>query len=329
MLILDADEVRRSLPMSVAIEAMKRAYACLSKGRAVMPARIQLPIEAHDAVSLVMPSHVQDDDVEALTVKVVSLFPGNIPRGMPLIQAAVTVFDAESGRLLALLEGSSLTAIRTGAAAGAATSLLARPDCSTVAIIGAGVQARTQLEAVCTSRSIETAWIFGPTRSKAEAMATSLAGQGPIPQDVRVADSAAAAIADADVICTATTSKTPVFDDADVKQGSHVNAVGSYQPHVREIPPELVVRSQVFVDSLEAAREEAGDLIQPIDAGLIGWDHVAAELGDVALGRHPGRRSDDAVTFFKSVGVAAQDAFAADAAVRNAQSAGLGQTVNW
>lgn len=329
LLILNADDVRRSLPMDAAIEAMKRAYACLTDGHAAMPARIQLPIEAHDGMSLIMPAHVQDQDVEALTVKVVSLFPGNIPRGMALIQAAVMVFDAESGRPVAMLEGSTLTAIRTGAAAGAATALLARPESSTAAIIGAGVQARTQLEAVCTALSIETAWIYGPTRSKAEAIAESMAGRGRIPADVRVADSPTAAIADADVICTATTSKTPVLDDADVKAGTHVNAVGSYQPHVRELPPELVARSQVFVDSLEAAREEAGDLIQPIDAGLFGWDHVAAELGEVVLGRHPGRRSDDAVTFFKSVGVAVQDALAADVAVRGARAASLGQQVSW
>ena len=329
LLILNEDDVRRSLPMDAAIDAMKRAYASLSDGRVAMPARIQLPIDGHDGISLVMPAHVRDDDTEALTVKVVSLFPGNIPRGMPLIQAAVTAFDAQTGRPIALLEGSSMTAIRTGAAAGAATSLLARAESSTVAIIGAGVQARTQLEAVCTALSIETAWIFGPTRSKAEAIAASMAGQGRIPADVRVADSPSDAVAHADVICTATTSSTPVLDGADVKAGAHVNAVGSYQPLVREIPADLVVRSQVFVDSREAAREEAGDLIQPIESGLIGWDHVEAELGDVVLGRHAGRRSDDTVTFFKSVGVGAQDAFAADLAVRRAVAAGLGQRVSW
>lgn len=328
LLILNADDVRRSLPMEAAIDAMKSAYASLTNDLATMPPRIQMPIKAHDGISLVMPVHVRND-IEALAVKVVSLFPGNIPRGMPLIQAAVMVFDAQSGRPLAVLEGSTLTAIRTGAAAGAATALLARPDSSTAAVIGAGVQARTQLEAVCTARAIETAWIFGPTRAKAEAIARSMAGRGAVPQDLRVADSPTAAVADADVICAATTSKTPVLDDADVKPGAHVNAVGSYQPQVREIPADLVVRSQVFVDSLEAAREEAGDLIQPIQAGLIEWSHVQAELGDVVLGYHPGRRDDDAVTFFKSVGVAVQDAFAADVAVRNAQAAGLGQTVTW
>ena len=329
LLVLNTEDVRRALPMDVAIDAMKRAYACLTEGHAVMPARTHLPINAHDGVSLVMPVYVNTDDVEALSVKVVSLFPGNIPRGIPLIQAAVMVFNAQTGQPTAILEGSTLTGIRTGAAAGAATDLLARPESCTAAIIGAGVQARTQLEAVCTARTIETAWIFGPTRSKAEAIVESMAGRGRIPKDLRVAKSPAEAITNADVICTATTSSTPVFDDTNVKAGAHINAVGSYKPHVREIPPDTVVRSRVFVDEYGAAREEAGDLIQPIEAGLIDWDHIQAELGEVVLGRRPGRCSDVEITFFKSVGVAVQDAFAADVAVRNALASGLGQSVDW
>jgi len=329
LLILNADDVRRCLPMDAAIEAMKHAYASLTQGHAIMPARAHLPIEPHDGVSLVMPVYVNSDGVEALSVKVVSLFPGNIPNGLPLIQSAVMVFNAQTGQPMAVLEGSTLTGIRTGAAAGAATDLLARLESKTAAIIGAGVQARTQLEAVCTARNIETAWIFGPTRSKVEAMIESMAGQGKIPSDLRLASSPKEAISDADIICTATTSSTPVFDDAKVKAGTHINAVGSYQPHVREIPPETVVRSRVYVDSYADAREEAGDLIQPIESGLIDWDHIQAELGEVVLNRKPGRSSDDEVTFFKSVGVAVQDAFAADIAVKYAIMHGVGQSVDW
>ena len=257
----------------------------------------------------------------------VSLFSGNPGRGLALIQAAVLALDPETGRPVALLEGAALTAIRTGAASGAATDLLARPQSRTVAILGAGVQARTQLEAVCTVRTIETVWVYDTAPDRVKAFVEDMAGQGPVPADVRAATSAREALASADVVCAATTAKDPVFADADLKAGVHVNAVGSYQPEVVEVPAATVVRALVVVDSREAALAETGDLIQPIRKGLITEDHVHAELGELVLGSRPARTSADQVTLFESVGVAVQDAVAAKAAVESAEQLGLGQRV--
>ena len=326
MLVLAADEVRQALPMRAAIDAVKEAYRALSAGRAEVPLRLSLPVAPHGGVSLFMPAFVAGEE-EALTVKVVSVFPHNPERGMPTIYAAVLVLEPDTGRPIALLEGGTLTALRTGAASGAATETLARPDSRVLAVFGAGTQGRTQAEAVCTVRPIERVWVYDISRERAEAFASEMAGFGAIPQDVRVAESPREAVREADVICTATISTKPVFDDADLKPGAHINAIGAYTPEMAEIPPETVARALVVVDSREAALAEAGDLIQPIKAGIITEEHIHAELGEILLGRKAGRSSDDQITLFKSVGVAVQDAMAAQMALRNAKTQGLGREV--
>lgn len=329
MLILNATEVRQALPMNTAIAAMKDAYASLSDGTAVAPLRTRLPIPSRDAVSLFMPAYMKKDSTEALAVKVVSLYPSNPPRGLAYIQAAVLVFDAETGRAIALLEGSSLTAIRTGAGSGAAIDLLARKDSKVVAIFGAGPQGKTQLEAACSARNIETAFIYNPTTVKAESFAEEMAGLGNIPKDIRVAKTSKEAIENADIICTATGSKKPIFDDKDVKAGMHISAIGAYTPEMQELPVETVARSQIVVDSRATVRDEAGDIVKAMKAGLITEANIHAELGEIVLGIKSGRQSDDAVTFFKSVGNAVQDAVAAQVALENAHAMKLGVEVEF
>lgn len=331
MLILTADEVKKALPMKEAIEAMKKAYASLSDGKADVPLRTHLSIPSQDAVSLIMPAYVQAEGGDALAVKVVSLFPRNPERQrkLALIQAAVLVLDAETGQPRALLEGSSLTAIRTGAGSGAAIDLLSRPDSKVVAVFGAGVQGRTQLEAACSVREIEQAWVFDTNVEAAEDFIKDLAGIGPIPEDLRVASTPEVALSDADIVCTATTSSKPVFSDADVQPGTHISAVGSYTPEMQEVPAETVGRALVVVDSRSATLAETGDLLQPMQAGLFGEEHISAELGEIVLDRKPGRSSPEQVTFFKSVGVAVQDAMAAQLALQNARAGRLGTDVKF
>ena len=327
MLILTADAVRKALPMSEAIEAMKKAYASLSDGTAVVPLRTRLSIPNSEALSLFMPAFVNSQDGNALAIKVVSLFPTNPPRGLAYIQAAVLVFDAETGRAIALLEGGSLTAIRTGAASGAAIDLLARADSKMVAVFGAGAQGRTQLEAACSIRKIETAFIFDPNPEKAQVFAKEM--QGKLEKDIRVAANAKEAIENADIICTATTSLKPVFNDEDVKTGTHISAVGSYTPDMQEVPSETLQRAKIFVDSRTASLEEAGDLIKPTRAGLFDESHIRGELGEVVLGKVSGRESQEEITYFKSVGVAVQDAMAAQVALNNARKMKLGTEVDF
>ena len=333
MLILNATEVRQALPMAAAIGAMREAFAALTQGRAQVPARIALG-GPDGGTTLVMPALLDAGDSRALTVKAVSVFPANRAKNLPLIHAAVLVIDPETGKVDALLEGGALTAIRTGAASGLATDLLAQPGSRVAAIFGSGKQARTQLEAVCTVRPIKKVWVCSPTPGHAEAFAEQVAGRGWVPPEVSCTRDSREAVAVADVICTATTSPTPVFDDRDLKPGVHINAVGSFQPHIREVPGETVARSRIFVDSREAALEEAGDILQAIDAGLISAADILAEIGELVLGQADGRTAngrtaDDQITFFKSVGVAVQDAAAARVVLESAARMGLGQTVDW
>ncbi len=327
MLILTANDIRKALPMTEAIEGMKKAYASLSNGTAVVPLRTRLPIPNSEALSLFMPAFVNSQDGDALAIKVVSLFPGNPARGLAYIQAAVLVFDPETGRAIALLEGSSLTAIRTGAAGGAAIDLLARQDSKVVAVFGAGAQGRTQLEAACSARKIERAYVYDATREKAQAFAKEM--QDKLAKDIRVAANAKEAIENADIICTATTSLKPVFNHQDVKPGTHISAVGSYTPEMQEVPAETLQRAKIFVDSRFASLEESGDLIQPIRAGLFDETYIHGELGELVLGKVSGRESQVEITYFKSVGIAVQDAMAAQVALNNAYKMNIGTDVDF
>ena len=329
MIILNGEDVRRAVPMEEAIGAMKRAYAALSDGRAELPQRVSINVSSYGGISLFMPALVQDEKGEALALKAVSVFPHNAESGLPTVNAAVLVLEANTGRPVALLEGGTLTAIRTGAASGAATDLLARPESHKVAIFGAGVQARTQLEAVCCVRPVQSVRIYDLSLQRVDAFITEMAGKGPIPKDLCPAASPREAVSEADIICTATFSTTPVFDDAALKPGTHINGIGSYNPAMQEVPAETVKRSLVVVDSREAALAEAGDLVQPIDQGLISAGHIHAELGEIVLGRKGGRTSPEQTTFFKSVGIAVQDAVAGQLALENALKSGLGLKTEW
>jgi alanine dehydrogenase len=329
MLILTASEVQHALPMKAAIKAMKQAYAALSSGHAEIPLRTRLDIRSQDAACLLMPVHVLSQDGDALTIKVVSLFPKNPERGLEFIQAVVLVLEPDSGRLLAVLEGGTLTAIRTGAGSGAAIDILARPDSKVVAIFGAGTQARTQLEAACSVREIEQAWVFDPSQERAEAFVREMAGYLPFPANLHVAATPKQAVSEADIICTATTSSSPVFEDEDLRPGTHISAIGSFTPEMQEIPSATVARAQIVVDSRTATLAETGDLIIPIQSGIFGEDHIHAELGEIVLERKPGRNSPEQITVFKSVGVAVQDAVAAQLTLQNARVLGLGTEVNF
>ncbi len=324
--ILNATEVRRSLPMAEAIAGVKEAYLQLSAGQAIVPLRSHIDIKSHNGISLVMPAYLPQKD--ELAVKIVSVYPDNVKRNEPAIYASVIVLDARSGRPVALLEGGAITAIRTGAASGAATDVLARKDAHIAAIFGSGVQARTQLEAVSTVRSLTEVRVYSLDKDQAWQFATELAGLGPIPDIIRVVDSPEEALHGADIICTATTSKKPVFNGRDLEPGAHINAIGSFTPEMQEVDAETVRRSLVFVDSREAALEEAGDLLVPMATGEITKDAIFAELGEVIGDQKNGRSDSEQITYFKSVGVAIQDAVAGRIALDNAIALGLGTVIS-
>lgn len=316
--ILSAADVRAAVDMPAAIDAMREAFAALAEGRATVPLRLAL--ETDHGVSLFMPAHLEDSaDVERAAAKVVSVNPGNAERGLPAIHAVVLVLEPETGRPLALMDGTWLTALRTGAVGGLAADLLAREDATTVALFGAGVQARTQLEAVRYVRSVEKVRIVSRTGTSARALADELDGV-----DARRVDDPDEAIAGADIVITATSSSTPVFDGKRVEAGTHVTGVGSYTTEMREVDTELIRRARVIVDQREAVLAEGGDIAGPIADGVVDETVMAAEIGEVVLGRAPGRTSAEEVTFFKSVGNAVQDVAVAARALEAAEREDLG-----
>jgi ornithine cyclodeaminase/alanine dehydrogenase-like protein (mu-crystallin family) len=295
-------EIRGALTMPAAIRAVGEALTALSTGRALVPARTSLEVPGTRTTALVMPAYLPGP--HKIGLKLISLCEDNPARGLPFAQAITIVMDAERGSPLAVLEAGYLTAVRTGAASGVATDALARRDARVAAIFGAGVQGRTQLEAIAAVRALRKAFVVDIDPRAAAAFAAEM---GPaLGFDIVPAD-AATALRDADIVSTTTTSAVPVLRDGDLKPGVHINAVGSYKPHVREIPGETVRRAALFVDERRSALEEAGDIIIPLREGLIGEDHIRAEIGQVLAGLAPGRRSDEEITLFKSVGNAVED----------------------
>jgi ornithine cyclodeaminase/alanine dehydrogenase-like protein (mu-crystallin family) len=261
-----------------------------------------------------------------LAVKVVSLFRENPSRGLPYIQALLVLVDGTNGVPLALMDGGYLTALRTGAASGLATDLLARKNSSTLMVFGAGGQSRLQIEGVCAVRSIRRTLIYDPNTERAERLRDEL--KGVIPCEISVAGSPADT-EHADIICTATTSQTPVFNDAHIRAGTHINAIGAYRPEMCEIPPATVGRALVVVDSRASAIAEAGDIIQAVAAGRFREESLHAELGEIVAGSRPARTDEGEITLFKSVGNAAQDLVAAGKALENALRLGLGTTIDF
>jgi ornithine cyclodeaminase len=318
--ILSGQQIREALSMRGAIDAMRTAYGQLSAGQAVMPQRAL--IESKDGITLFMPAYLAGTG--DLAIKIVSVYPDNPSKGQPLIYGLVTALDAATGAPLVVMDGSVLTALRTGAASGLATEILANPDADTVALFGAGVQARTQLEAVCTAREVRSARVYDPVGENVEALVSEMSGKGPIPSDLQAAASPAEAVQGASIIACATSSETPVFDGDDLAPGAHVNGVGSWQPTMQEIGEKTVTRAKVIVDHREAAWEEAGDLIILRDKGIFSDDDIHAELGEIVNGDRPGRESPDEITFFKSVGVGAQDAAVATAILKAAEERSIG-----
>jgi alanine dehydrogenase len=325
--LLSQDDVRRSLTMPQAIDVVKQAFISLAKKEVLLPLRTQIPVKEHQGITLFMPAYLPK--LESLGAKIVSVFPQNVDKNCPTIHAIVVVCDAKTGQPTAMMDGTYLTALRTGAASGVATDFLARKGARTAAIIGAGTQGRTQLEAICCVRNIQKVLVYDKNLQAAEAFVEEMRNRGkPIPEDVSAVASSEKAVAQADVISTATTSPVPVFDDMHLRSGVHINGVGSYTPEMQEIPEKTVLRAKVVVDSITASLEEAGDIIGPLKKGLISQSHIQGELGHVVSGLLTIRESEEDITFFKSVGLAIQDVAAANRVLQRADELGLGKNVD-
>ncbi|MFX0089250.1 MAG: ornithine cyclodeaminase family protein [Candidatus Hodarchaeota archaeon] len=315
VVVLNQTEVMLLLEMKEAIAIIEEAFVELANKTAVHPLRQSIASKKHKGAVLFMPSYLSG--MESLAVKIVSVYPEN-PKmyEMPTVSALVVLIDSKTGAPLAVMDGGYLTAIRTGAVSGVATKYLARKDASIAAIIGAGAQARTQLQAICAVRDIEEAKVYDimtrASKNYAKEMSKTLG------ISVEPARSSKEAMKEADIICTASTSKVPVFDGDWLIEGAHINAIGAFTPETRELDTKTMKKSKVVVDSIEAALAEAGDIIIPMELGEIDERHIYADLGEIVTGRKQGRVSMEEITVFKSVGLAIQDAAAALIVYRNA-----------
>ena len=327
--MLSGDDVRAAVSMAEAVEVVRGAFRALSAGGATVPLRVGLSMP--DGVSLFMPAYLQG----SAGAKVVSVHAGNTDRGLPVIHAVVLVLDPETGQLRALLDGTWLTALRTGAAGGVAADLLARPSARVATIFGAGAQARTQLQALRVVRPIQEVRLVSRSGSSAQRWADELqatTGKGPGGSAegalrVRVMTDRAEAVAGADVVVAATDSAEPVFPGGAVEAGTHVTGVGSFTPEMREVDKTLLRRARIFVDERRAALEEAGELIQALGSGALEPGDIVGEIGAVVAGELAGRTSEDEITYFKSVGNAVQDVAVARRVLEVAEERGLGTTV--
>ena len=325
--VLSAEDVARLLPMGDCIQVMRDALASLARGRALVPLRMVMRMPDASGFLGLMPGHIGPDDgrAGALGMKAVSVFPGNARRGIDTHQGAVLLFEEDTGRLSALMDGATITAIRTAAVSGVATDLLARRDAAELAILGAGVQARTHLEAIAAVRPLRRVRVWSRNPQHAADLVKASAGRFGV--SIEAVPTAEAAVREADVVATVTASPQPVLQRPWVKDGAHINAVGSSIPTTREIDTATMAAVRLFVDRRESALNEAGDLLIPMREGAFTADHIQAELGEVIIGKDLGRQSPDELTLFKSLGLAVEDVASAAFILKRAREIGIGQTV--
>lgn len=325
-LLLSKNDLQAVLTMPEVIATVRQTYISYSQGKADSPIRTPLEVPG-EGVGLVMPGYVPDCKV--FGAKIVSVFEKNSQRQLPTVTSIVALNEAETGRPLAIIEGGFLTAMRTGAGSGVATQLLARKDAGKLAVIGCGGQAATQIEAVVTVRTIREIRLFDANQANAQALADKIQASYPAIA-VRVATDARDAVVGSDILVTVTTSRQPVFSAEWITPGMHINAIGAFKPTMQELPEELLHKAdKIVVDTWEGVIEEAGDFIIPLQAGTFKEDGIYGEIGLVASGDKQGRVSDQEITLYKSVGVAALDIAVGALAYQKAREKGWGTEFNF
>jgi alanine dehydrogenase len=320
ILVIDQRQVRALLPMAECMDVMADALRALGEGEAMLPLRTVMRLPDGRSAFGAMPAYLGRP--AALGIKVITVFPGNEGTHLDSHQGAVLLFEVEHGRLLAVLDASAITAIRTAAVSGVATQALAREDAVDLAILGSGVQAMTHLEAMCLARPIERVRVWSRQAERAHRFALRAAERFEL--KVQAVGSVAEAVAGAAVVCTTTASPEPLLRGEWLAPGTHVNAVGASLPNARELDSEAVRRARLYVDRRESALNEAGDFLIPKAEGAITAAHIVGELGELLLGRIDGRRSPTEITLFKSLGLAIEDVAAARHIHSKAVAAGRG-----
>lgn len=329
ILVLKNHEMKEVLSMPEAIQADKDALSLYSKGKVTIPLRTNLDIPEQEGQSLYMPGYAAD--ASALGVKIVSVYPGNIKKGLTSVPATMVLVDTETGQVSSIMDGTYLTQLRTGAVAGAATDELARKDSSVFTLIGTGGQAETQLEAVLAIRPIKQVYVSDLDMERAKEFAdkmTFLYGEK-YNTIIEAAPSLEEAVRQSDVITSVTTSPVKTFKGSWVKPGAHINGVGSYTPKMAEIDAVILKNAgKIYCDTKDAL-VESGDFTQAIEKGLFNSDGVTGELGDLINGKTPGRESEEEITFFKSTGNAVLDIVTAQRIYEAAKKANIGSNLEF
>jgi ornithine cyclodeaminase len=320
VLLFDHSLVRALLPVRDCIECMAQALTGLENGTSYQPLRLVVPLRDRSGAVAAMPA--VSEAPAGLGVKVISFFPGNLGTERDPHQGVVLLFSTVNGELLAVFDASAITAIRTAAVSGLATRLLARSDATRLALLGTGIQARTHLEAMLAVRPFTQVRVWGrdPERT-AKFVGWAMERMG---RQIEIAPTAQDAVRDADVVCTVTSAREPILEGAWIAPGTHLNVVGSSARNAREVDTACMVRAQLFVDRRESALAEAGDFLIPLREGAVSEEHIRGELGQVLLGRVPGRTDPSAVTLFKSLGLGIEDLAAATHIYRVGRSGGAG-----
>jgi ornithine cyclodeaminase/alanine dehydrogenase-like protein (mu-crystallin family) len=317
VLVLNQQEVEQLLDMEGCIEAMEAALASLARGEVQVPLRFILSPQDGAGLLGLMPAH-RGGGSPLYSLKTVAVFPENPKRGLDAHQGTVTLFDGETGEVRALMNASAITAIRTAAVSAVATRLLAREDSRELGILGAGVQARTHVEAMRLVRDFERVRIYSPTAEHARALAEQ--------ESAEAVSSPEEAVRGADVVVTATNATEPVLRLEWLKEDAHVNAIGGRPPRMTELDPETIAAAAFYVDRRESAENEAGDYRRALEEGAIGADHIRGEIGDVVIGSVAGRAGAE-LTIFRSLGLAVEDLAAAEYVVQRARETGVGKEV--
>ena len=323
MLVLSEQQVQGLIEIDELIAALKQAHVQYSTGKAVMPVRLVVPLPQIQGRITSMPGFLTED--KALGMKIVTYFHDNPRKDLPAILATIFLFSAETGKIIATMDGSYITAIRTACASAMATEALANPRTPVLGILGACVQARAHIGALSRVRKLECIRLYSPSGTSAAAIKKEMAPRLNCP--IEVAHNAESVVRDADLLVTVTTAKEPIVKFAWLKPGVHINAVGSHRPELRDIDGSTLARATVVVDSREAIMAECGDILLALQEKSIGENAIHAEIGEVLAGTKAARKNSDEITIYKSVGIAIQDVAAANLVYRKALEKGVGTRV--
>jgi len=323
MLVLSENDVRSLLDVEELIPVLEQAHIQFSTGKAVMPVRQVVPLPQIKGRITSMPAYLSESN--ALGMKVVTYFPENPKQGLPMILASVFLYSTESGRLLAVIDGTYITSIRTACVSAFATRALANPETPALGVLGAGVQARAHIRALCRVRKIREIKVYDVLEKSVESLKEELEPEVGI--KIEPAKTAEEAVRNADLLVTVTTAKEPIVSADWLRPGVHINAVGSHRPDLREIDAATFERARIVVDSREAIMAECGDILLAIKEGVITENHIYAEIGEILAGKKPGRTAANEITVYKAVGIAIQDVATAQLAYEKALKRKVGTMV--